>query len=225
MGNSSLSYVSEIFSNTLCSSLDLHHVINHPLSRLILGQFQDKDGCSRNGCCELLFDLGVVSCKEDYRAYLSSFINMNRGVPRRISKRIVLVGEEGDLGERILNFSTCEFSNLIFISDPTSSKHLYSPFISSHLPPFLSPRRIHSICEEELKVLRSPSFCSRTGSYPYFINQLFEITNEEESKEGWPRPNNDSQTQTNKIVFMKLKLPSMEKWNGFSVCDGHVIGF
>jgi len=190
-------------------------VINHPLSRLILGQFQDKDGCSKNGCCELLFDLGVVSCKEDYRAYLrnsiNNFVDVNRGVPYMIFKKIILVGEEGDLGERILNFSTCEFSNLVIISDPTSSNHSYpSSFYNFHSP----TDKIYLICKRELKVLTS---CLKETC------QTFELPynpDEQEKDEEAPFPTIESSP---KLILDKV-VTSFGV-NGFSLCDGHVIGF
>jgi len=37
------------------TSLELKHVIKHPLSILIQERFQDKDGCSRNGSRELVY--------------------------------------------------------------------------------------------------------------------------------------------------------------------------
>jgi len=63
--------------------LDLRHVIIHPLSILIHLQFQDKDGCSRNGSREFLFDSHIV---ENERELQKGLINQliivdYRGVP------------------------------------------------------------------------------------------------------------------------------------------------
>ena len=41
---------------------DLIHVIKHPLSILIHSQFQDKDGCSRNGSLKVMLNFNLFSC-------------------------------------------------------------------------------------------------------------------------------------------------------------------
>ena len=84
--------------------LDLHHVIIHPLSILIHLQFQDKDGCSRNGSREFLFDSHIIenerdlSIKKRYQLILD-----HKGVPVRLSGIPVVTNFE----HQLLNWKSC----------------------------------------------------------------------------------------------------------------------
>jgi len=59
---------------------DISHVYKHPLSILIHLKFQDKDGCSKNGSRELLFNLRL-EYRGDIDRFLRSRIMDSRGVP------------------------------------------------------------------------------------------------------------------------------------------------
>jgi len=62
------------------SCQDIHHIYKHPLSILIHLKFQDKDGCSKNGSRELLFNLRLqdwVNIEEMIKYTIFNF----RGIP------------------------------------------------------------------------------------------------------------------------------------------------
>jgi len=62
------------------SCKEIYHIYKHPLSILIHLKFQDKDGCSRNGSRELLFNLKLEDGGEIDRL-LNSALMDSREVP------------------------------------------------------------------------------------------------------------------------------------------------
>jgi len=88
--------------------VDLYHCISHRLSFLILRQYLDKDGCSRNGSREFLFKIQICSSTNTFEHGVSvGFINLDwRGVPYHISYQNWL---EEDLPEDVLRWKSCSF--------------------------------------------------------------------------------------------------------------------
>jgi len=78
---------------------DICYIYKHPLSILIHLKFQDKDGCSKNGSRELLFNL-----KLKYGGYIGGLLNSStkdlRGIPIDLGVRRVYCIESDD--ERII---------------------------------------------------------------------------------------------------------------------------
>jgi len=62
------------------SCKQIYHIYKHPLSILIHLKFQDKDGCSRNGSREWLFNLRLKNGGNIDRFLRSSILDL-RGVP------------------------------------------------------------------------------------------------------------------------------------------------
>jgi len=64
----------------LISCKHIYHIYKHPLSILIHLKFQDKDGCSKNGSRELLFNLKLKK-RGNIKDMMNSSIMDLRGVP------------------------------------------------------------------------------------------------------------------------------------------------
>ena len=67
------------------SCQDINHIYKHPLSILIHLKYQDKDGCSKNGSRELLFNLKVENGRDIARWDIDRLLNSSifdlRGIP------------------------------------------------------------------------------------------------------------------------------------------------
>ena len=84
----------------LISCQDVYYIYKHPLSILIHLKFQDKDGCSKNGSRELLFNLRLKN-RRNIDKFLNSTITMDfRGVPIDLEYNRVSYAESDD--ERII---------------------------------------------------------------------------------------------------------------------------
>ena len=83
------------------SCQDIYHIYKHPLSILIHLKFQDKDGCSRNGSRELLFNLQLNDRSID-DILKFSFLD-SRGVPIDLQNHS-LTGVKSDEERIILVF-------------------------------------------------------------------------------------------------------------------------
>jgi len=81
------------------SCQDIYSIYHHPLSILIHLKFQDKDGCSRNGSRELLFNLKLKN-GGDIDKFLKSTILDLRGVPIDLGEQYVSCNKSDD--ERII---------------------------------------------------------------------------------------------------------------------------
>ena len=62
------------------SCQDICHIYKHPLSILIHLKYQDKDGCSKNGSRELLFNLRLKK-RDGFDRFLRYYTLDTRGVP------------------------------------------------------------------------------------------------------------------------------------------------
>jgi len=78
---------------------DIYHIYKHPLSTLIHLNFQDKDGCSKNGSRELLFNLRLKNGINIDRILNSSIMD-SRGVPIDLGNYFLSCFESDD--ERII---------------------------------------------------------------------------------------------------------------------------
>jgi len=76
---------------------DIYHIYKHPLSILIHLKFQDKDGCSRNGSRELLFNLKLED-GDNIEDLLKSAIMDSRGIPMDLGYRSPSCCESDDEG-------------------------------------------------------------------------------------------------------------------------------
>jgi len=94
------------------SCQDIYCIYKHPLSILIHLKFQDKDGCSRNGSREFLFELKMVSDSHDYWKGIKSYsIKVDyRRVLLYINSN--LIGVQHENLERILKFRQFDCNNL-----------------------------------------------------------------------------------------------------------------
>jgi len=81
------------------SCQDVYHIYKHPLSILIHLKFQDKDGCSKNGSREFLFNLRVKDGR-NIDEFLKSAILDLREIPIDISGSRVSCVDRDD--ERII---------------------------------------------------------------------------------------------------------------------------
>jgi len=85
------------------SCQDIYHVYKHPLSILIHLKFQDKDGCSKNGSRELLFNLRLKD-GDNIDRFLRSCILDSRRVPIDLEYNINLSCFKMDDERIILGF-------------------------------------------------------------------------------------------------------------------------
>ena len=81
------------------SCQDVYHIYKHPLSILIHLKYQDKDGCSKNGSRELLFNLRLENGGEIDRLMRSSILD-SRGIPIDLGEQCVSCFDSDD--ERII---------------------------------------------------------------------------------------------------------------------------
>jgi len=81
------------------SCQDICHIYKHPLSILIHLKFQDKDGCSKNGSRELLFNLRLKN-GGDIEDLLNSSTMDLRGIPIDLGGNSIFCVESDD--ERII---------------------------------------------------------------------------------------------------------------------------
>jgi len=90
------------------SCQDVYHIYKHPLSILIHLKYQDKDGCSKNGSRELLFNLRLENGGEIDRLMRSSILD-SRGIPIDLGEQCVSCFDSDDeriiLGFRQLNLN------------------------------------------------------------------------------------------------------------------------
>jgi len=77
---------------------DVYHIYKHPLSILIHLKFQDKDGCSKNGSRELLFNLRLKG--DNIEDLLNSTIMDLRGIPIYLGLNTLSCFESDD--ERVI---------------------------------------------------------------------------------------------------------------------------
>jgi len=97
------------------SCQEINHIYKHPLSILIHQKFQDKDGCSRNGSREFLFEVGLVTKEEDSDPLFISRWSVSldyRGVCYFIFSRYDSGPEKvNDFMKMALNWKTCYIRN------------------------------------------------------------------------------------------------------------------
>ena len=115
---------------------DLHHVIHHPLSRLILHQYEDKDGCSKNGSRELLIDCGFIKKYQIDRS-LEEIILDSRGIPlNTVLNKSQNMSYENE--EKILNFKQLFYPEMkssipiVVDSEVEPISHLFKNFVNKY---------------------------------------------------------------------------------------------
>jgi len=92
------------------SCQDICHIYKHPLSILIHLKFQDKDGCSRNGSRELLFEITELERDPTIKSPLHLDHFRYKSDMRGVAYMIYLVDEFEEMKERIKSWKSCEFS-------------------------------------------------------------------------------------------------------------------
>ena len=100
-------------TSKIITILDVHHVIYHPLSRILSDNYQDKDGCSRNGFLEFLFDDLFDSFEDYYHDWWLDLYGYSdlyfdyRGCPYKIQLKM---DQLNDLPSSILDIKSCFFT-------------------------------------------------------------------------------------------------------------------
>jgi len=86
---------------------DVHHAIYHPLSRLILDQYCDNDGVSKNGSRRFLFETGIVRSRLNFNMLVSQGrIRLDfREVPIMLNMRF----DDNLFQDEIFNWRNCDF--------------------------------------------------------------------------------------------------------------------